>query len=501
MKLVTRKQMNEVDALASTRYRIPSILLMEHAAHEVFLKLSEKWDASTSFILVCGSGNNGGDGFALARLLHLKGYSCTLQFLGKEERLTKDAKINYDTCHALHVPFVMDCEYSDYDVVIDCIFGTGLCRTIEGKYKDVIENINASKAYKISIDIPSGVDSDSAAILGVAIKADETYTMQTGKTGLYVCPGRNYAGKVSVLDIFIPDVLVEESESTTYLVEKEEMKTWLPERKVQSNKGSYGKVLCVGGSEGMSGAITMASKSALSVGCGLLTCAIPKSIQPLVSGNLLESMSYLLEEENGHISKSSIPFLKEKINAFTCALIGCGIGRSEDIKEILSMFLESEIPLIIDADGLFALKDQLTNRKNTILTPHLKEFATLMNVDVKEIVNHTLAYVDKFTALYPDITLVLKSETTIIAQNKVRYINTYGNNGLATGGSGDVLAGLITGLYAQNKDPLKASVLGVFLHAYSADLLVKKKSVYSIVPTDIIVQMEDVLFALSEGKL
>lgn len=501
MKLVTRTQMNAIDAAASTTYKIPSILLMEHAAHEVFLKLQEKRDTKTRFVCVCGSGNNGGDGFALARLLHLKGYVCHLHFVGKEERLTKDAKTNYDACKALEIPFVEESAYENYDVIIDCIFGTGLCRTIEGKYKEIIETINASNKYIISMDIPSGVDSDNAAILGVAIKADETYTMQSGKIGHYVCPGRNYAGKVSVLDIFIPSILVDKCESQVYLIEKEEMKNYLPKRAVQSNKGSYGKVLCIGGSAGMSGAITMAAKSALASGCGLLTLAIPKSIQNLVMGNVLESMSFLLEEKDGHIAKEASSLLEEKIAGFTCALIGCGIGRSEDIKVILKTLLDSNTPLIIDADALHALKDRMQNRKNTILTPHLKEFANLMQVDVKEIVDHTLMYVDTFCKQYPDVTLVLKSETTIIAQNELRYINTYGNNGLATGGSGDVLAGLISGLYAQNKDAFKAAVLGVFLHAYSADLLLKKKSVYSIVPTDIIESLEDVLFGLSEGSL
>jgi len=501
MKLLTRTQMNAVDHAASSEYGIPSIILMEHAAHEVFLKLEEKWNQNTRFVIVCGSGNNGGDGFALARLLFLKKYVCSIHFLGKEERLTKDAKINYDICKSLQIPFIKDCDYDSYDVIIDCIFGTGLCRNIEGKYEEVIDEINATNKYIISIDIPSGIDSDSGRVLGVAIMANETYTMQAGKIGLYLCPGRNYAGKLSVLDIFIPNVLVEKSSSNIYHIQKEEMREWLPKRTIQSNKGSYGKVLCVGGSEGMSGAITMAIKSALASGCGLITAAIPKSISPAIMNTVLESMSILLDEKDGHISKNAISVLKDKITKYTVGLIGCGIGRSEDIKDIMEVLLESETPLIIDADGLHAFKAHIKNRPNTILTPHLKEFADLMDVDVKEVVNHPLVYVDTFTSLYPDITLVLKSETTIIAKGNVQYVNTYGNNGLATGGSGDVLAGIITGLFAQNKDAFKAAVLGVFLHAYSADTLLKKKSVYSIIPTDIISSLEDVIYHLSEDEL
>lgn len=501
MKLVTRAQMNAVDMAASTKYAIPSILLMEHAAHEVFLQIEKNWNKDTTFVFVCGSGNNGGDGFALARLMHLKGYTCAIHFIGNKERLTKDAKINYDTCVALNVTFIEENDYTSFDVIVDCIFGTGLCRDIEGKYKAIIESINALNKYVISIDIPSGIDSDSAKVLGVAIQANITYTMQAGKIGLYVCPGRNYAGKVVVLDIFIPQILVDETPSNTYLIQKDEIKAWLPARKVQSNKGSYGKVLCIGGSEGMSGAITMAAKSALSAGCGLLTCAIPKSIYASLMQHLLETMCLLLDEKDGHIASASIDLLVEKISNYTCALIGCGIGRSEDISFILEKLLAKDVPLIIDADGLHAFKKHMYNRKNTILTPHLKEFADLIDVSIKDVVDNTLYYVDAFTKMHPDITLVLKSETTIIAQNDVRYINTYGNNGLATGGSGDVLAGLITGLYAQNKDCLKAAVVGVFLHAFSADVLASKKSVYSIVPSDIITCVEEVLFKLSEGSL
>lgn len=494
MKIVNRKQMNIIDSTATSMYNIDSLILMEHAGYGIYLDFIKRFSSDKKIIIVCGNGNNGGDGFVLARLLHLSGYQVAVSFIGNEAKLTKDAKINYESVKALKID--LNEQYDVYDIIIDCIFGTGLCRNIEGHYYDVIERINQLNKIIISVDIPSGIDSDTGCILGCAMKADITYTMQCGKVGLYLYPGRIYSGEVIVIDIFIPKALIDQCESTTYLIQKEDMRTLMPDRSVHSNKGSYGRVLCIGGSEGMSGAISMAAKSALKVGCGLMTCAIPSCIKDIVATNLLESMSIILNEKEGHISASSTSILQDKINQYTCILIGCGIGRSKDIEAIMELLLESDIPLIIDADGLYAFKQFMNaykHRCNVILTPHLKEFSMLMDCKLSDVVEHTLDYVNEFCKLYPNFTLVLKSETTLIAQNHMRYINTYGNNGLAVGGSGDVLAGLISGLYAQLKNPLNSAILGVFLHAYSADQLLLNKSVYSILPSDIMSIVEEVM--------
>lgn len=491
MRIVTSKQMNTIDHRASTDYNIPSLILMEHAAYGIYEKIVKSFPKERRFYIVCGSGNNGGDGFALARLLHVQKYQVAIHFIGKEEHLTKDAKINYDICKAMNICFKDT--FMEEDIIVDCIFGTGLSRNVEGKYKECIDTINASKNMVISVDIPSGIHCDSGEVMGCAIKANITYTMECGKMGLYVYPGRLYANHVEVIPLHIPNTLQESVNANTFLIEEEKVKEMLPKRNVHSNKGNYGKVLCVGGSEGMSGAISLASKAAMKCGCGLMTCAIPRSIKDIVATNILESMSIVLDDKDGHIAASSKELLASKGKQYTCVLIGCGIGRSEDIKEIVACLYDSDVPMIIDADGLFALKGMLKNRKNTILTPHLKEFANLMDVDVKEIVEHTLYYVDKFCETYQDITLVLKSETTIIAKGDIRYVNTHGNNGLAKGGSGDVLAGMITGFYAQTLDSIKASVLGVFLHAFAADEYVNAYSEYSLLPSDVILKAEEVL--------
>lgn len=501
MKLVNKKQMNIIDHNATAKYKIDSLLLMEHAGHGIYTDFIKRFSKEKKVMIVCGNGNNGGDGFVLARLLFIDGYEVAIHFVGNEEKLTKDAFSNYQRVKALCIP--MNANYDAYDIIVDCLFGIGLCRDIEGTYKEIIERINALNKTIISVDIPSGIDSDNGCILGCAIQADITYTIQCGKVGLYVYPGRSYSGEVIIVDIFIPKQLIKECESTTFLIQKQEMRQLLPKRDSHSNKGSYGKVLCIGGSEGMSGAISMAAKSALTVGCGLMTCAIPACIKEIMATNLLESMSIVLADNEGHIDASAALQLKEITSHYTCMLMGCGISRSKDIEAIMEVLLKSDTPLIIDADGLSAFKPymQAYQHRSIIITPHLKEFANLLDKRVAEVVMNTMSCVDEFCNTYPNYTLVLKSETTIIAQDKMRYINTYGNNGLAVGGSGDVLAGMITGLYAQNENALKAAILGVFLHAYSADILLENKSVYSIVPSDIIKAVETVIKDLERNTL
>lgn len=490
-RLVSGTQMNKIDHLAITRYHIPSLFLMENAGEAIYQEIIKIIEPKTKIIVVCGVGNNGGDGFVLARLLRQSYYNAHICLVGNPDKMSKDCRYNYELCVDLKVPFLKQLETCD--VLVDAIFGTGLTRTITGAYKDVIEMINAMEINVISIDIPSGIDSDNGNSWGCAIKADKTYTLQAGKIGLYLSQGRICSGKVEVLDIKIPRELIEQSESNVFLLEKEQMKEFLPNRSVISNKGTYGKVLCIGGSEGMSGAISMAALAALRSGCGLLTCAIPDVIQEIVARNIWESMNIILPSKDGHIAAHAKDVLSPKINTFTCILIGCGITRSDDIKEIMKLLLNSEVPLLVDADGLYALKPLLHKyslRKELIITPHLKEFAFLIDEELSDVIENPLHYAEKFSLKYPFITLVLKSDTTLIVKDGRVCMNTYGNNGLAKGGSGDVLAGIITGLYAQNKDAWKASVLGVFLHAYSADLLLENYTHYSMLPTDVLKQID-----------
>ena len=499
MQILTGKQMHEVDQMAVDG-GIPSLQLMEQAGDALFEAFVQNVEKTEKIVIVCGGGNNGGDGYVLSRLLYAADYDVFI-FPIETVKLSLETRMNRESCVVAGVPFIDT--FEEATVLVDCIFGTGLDREIQGTYRDVIEQMNASEKRIIAVDIPSGVDSATGKVFGVAIQAHETYTLQTGKIGLYIYPGRLHAGSVHILDIGIPEMYIQSIYPKTHLIAKKEMVDFLPDRFMHSNKADYGKVLCVGGSIHMSGAITMASLSALRSGAGMMTCAVPESVREVIATNVFESMIIPLPDIAGIIAPKAVAELQAQLDPYGVILVGCGIGRSEAVIDMVKMLLDSKKPLIIDADGLWAfrqIQDQYTDREHVIFTPHPKEFADIMNITTKEVIDDFLYWGKKFMEKFPKATLVLKSETTLIFHKDEVWINTYGNNGLAKGGSGDVLAGCITGLYAQNEDAAKAAVLGVFLHAYAGDRVKKRKSVFSLLPTDVLKEIQQVLRKLEEHR-
>ncbi len=493
MKLFTSKQMKSADTAAITQYGIPSLLLMEHAAFAIFNQLIKRIHQNQRIHILCGTGNNGGDGFALARLLYQHNYKVSIQLVGDKQTCSNDCEVYYTICKNLEIPIE---ELSEtHDIIVDAMFGIGLSRVIQDPYASLIKQMNTMNKKVFSIDIPSGVCADTGNILGCAVKATQTYTIQVPKVGLYLGEGRVRSGQISVCDIFIPQQCIDNTKSNIHLMAKENMYQYLPPRNATAHKGTYGKVLCIGGSETMSGAICMASLSALKSGCGLLTCAVPTCINDTFHHHVLEAMSIPLQDKDGYIHEACIPQLSQ-IESYTCTLIGCGLGRKAYTAKVVEEILNKPILTVLDADALYFIKDRMHlihPQAQLIITPHIKEFATLINKPVSEVMNNSLALAQEFCLTHRNIVLVLKSSTTIIAYQDQVYINTYGNNGLSVGGSGDVLAGIITGLLAQHKQPLAASILGVFLHAYSADQLLNEKSVYSLLPSDIIHMIENTL--------
>ncbi|MDD6468175.1 MAG: NAD(P)H-hydrate dehydratase [Erysipelotrichaceae bacterium] len=500
MKIVTKDQMNKLDAQAVKTYQIPSILLMEHAAIGIFQKMVKLIDKSQKIQIVCGCGNNGGDGLALARLLQIAGYSVCYSIIEKKP-FSCDANINYNMVQAMNICQVDTLQ--QVDVIVDAIFGTGLNQAVEGVVAEWIKKINEHPAKVFSIDIPSGILADTGECLSIAVKADHTFTLQAPKLGLYVYPGREYANKVTVIDLQLPEDLLNQIMNHPILLDDHLMNSYLPKRNRHSHKGSYGKVLAIGGSQSMSGAICLATRAMFASGCGMVTCAIPKGIQNVVQTNVLEAMTIALDERDGHIAKEAFVQLNDRISMYDGILIGCGLTRSIEIQPIMEALLKSEVPLVVDADALVLLKPLLPSvgsRRHLILTPHLKEFADLMDLPLSKVENQRMQCIDQFCKQYPEITLVLKSETTIVAQGDKRGINIAGNHGLATAGSGDVLAGMITGFLVQGNDAWKASCLGVYLHAKCADQIALQKSMRSIMPTDIITILEQVIFELEETR-
>lgn len=498
MKLATKREMNQLDQDAMSQYGIPSLLLMEHAAYGVFYYLMEEHQGKSVTIL-CGPGNNGGDGLALARILYsFKKAQVQVVLLMEEEKLSSDGKVYYTICEKLGIPIYHYLEerelvwelIEEAQVLVDAIFGTGLTRPITGSFYKVIEKVNASSAFKVSVDIPSGIHPDTADVLGIAVEADCTLTFQLPKVGQFLYPGIAHRGTLRVVDIGIPKELVSKMSCMHYAIDEDMAKGMLPNRPIRSNKGTYGKVLMIGGQVGMGGAICLASKAVMQVGAGLVTIAVPNALALLTQQKVTEAITLSLPERDGHLDETAATILKEHMMQYSTIGIGPGISRNGMIQKIMEVVLESDKPIVVDADGLYALKpylNQLKARKAPIIiTPHPGEMSYLSGESIADILAHPVESARSFSERY-GIIVVLKIERMIVAvPDGSIYINSRGHSAIAKGGAGDVLTGFITGLLAQNKQPVSAALLGCYLHADTACSLARLKGSYSVLPSDLI---------------
>ncbi|MGL6173130.1 MAG: NAD(P)H-hydrate dehydratase [Cellulosilyticaceae bacterium] len=504
MKLTTKAQMNAIDERAIKEYGIPGILLMEHAAYSLFRHLENRGVEGEKITILCGPGNNGGDGLALARLLKI-GSKCSVQviLMASPNKLTIDGSSYYQICKKMNITLLENLEVDQIcetirncDIIVDALFGTGLVRELRGDYYEVIQYINEIGKYVISADVPSGIHADTGKVLGIAVKADVTITFALPKVGLYIYPGIEYVGKIIVAEIGIPIQVIEECPSNVERIDEKCVKQYLPLRMIRSNKGTYGKVLLIGGSQGMSGAIALAAQSCMRTGAGTVTVAVPNSIGDILEAKSTESMTVYLEEQGGCIAETAKEVLESIVPKYDVIGIGPGMGRSIELEKILESVLKSDKPCVIDADGLYALKNQLQllaeRKAPTVLTPHPGEMAYLTGKPIEEILNNPIEVVKEFVRSYP-VGVMLKLERMIIVDSEKIFINTTGNNGLAKGGSGDVLTGIITSLIGQNIPFTKAMRLGAFIHGKAADNLRKSTTVYSFLPGDICLEIGCVL--------
>lgn len=511
MKLVTPKQIQEVDRQAIEDKKIPGILLMEHAAWSIYDYLKAK-GGDERVVIVCGPGNNGGDGLALARLLTIfSTREVVVWLVASPDKLSRDGKIYYEICKQLKVPLFNIKEENKEakleeltrkDIVVDALFGTGLSRPIMGIYKEIIEGINQVAPWVISVDIPSGIEGETGKVQGICIQATVTFTFTAPKIGLFLYPAILYTGEVRVEKIGIPEELVDKIPSQIFSIEKKEMAALLPIRPIRSHKGTFGKVLTIGGSMGMSGAISLTSLAAYKVGCGTVTAAVPRSIISIVQQKLTEVMALSLEDEEGYVSCQASLTLKEKLSPYQVIAIGPGMGRHTGTLELLKVVLATSLPCVIDADALSfigTVKMLIKQRQAPIiLTPHAGEMARIMEVPISCIIEEPLFYAQKLAKELRAI-VVLKIEKTVIvdwADNI--YINRCGNSGLAKGGSGDTLTGIIAGLLAQHLTPIDAARLGVYLQTRAADIAKAKCSEYSYLASDTINYLGEVFKELKD---
>ena len=496
MKVCTASQMRAIDKSAWELGGIPSIVLMENAAIACAEEI-KKNNSIKNVAIFCGKGNNGGDGFALARHLFNKGINvCVYLVCGSD--FSGDALINFEIISKMGINTIelydadiSKFELSFYDLVIDAIFGTGIRGEIEGLAYEIIELINENCTNVMSIDIPSGLNADTGKICGICIKADKTVTFAAYKIGMLLYPGAEYTGKVIVKDISIPEYIIDGQNVNINIIDSKMIKNILPPRRQNSHKGDYGKVLIIGGSIGMSGAVAMAAQSCIKCGAGLVTAAVPECINGALEEKLTEPMTIPLPCKNGQVDISCIGKLTSLINNYDVCLFGPGIGRNEYIQEILEKLLEvSEIPVIIDADGLFALSqrnDMLDKCKcSVILTPHEMEMSRISKCGLEYVSENRIELSQSYVSTH-GVTLILKGPHTIVTSvSGEQYININGNNGMATGGSGDVLAGMVAAFVGRGIDECDAACLGVYLHGLAGDISAKELGYYSMLPTDII---------------
>lgn len=495
-KVCYAAQMRQIDKNAAETGGVPSIVLMENAAIAAVNVLREEFGVlkGRRIGVFCGKGNNGGDGFAAARHLICLGAEVRV-FLVCGTKLSPDADINYniikrmgaDICDVSESADVSEDYIASCDIVIDALYGTGIRGEIKAPARGVIEKINRFSRRTLALDIPSGINADTGEICGVCIKAHTTVTFAEYKMGMFLFDGADYTGRIVCTDISIPQYITDGQDIGVNVTDDEFVRENFPKRKNNSHKGDYGKVFVVGGSEGMTGAAYMASQAALVMGSGLVTLGIAESLNPIMENKLTEVMTVALEADGGNLNFACADKVVEKMNASDVILFGCGIGRSPEIKKILKRILsEAKVPVIIDADGLYALDTAMLSdsRAEIVLTPHNAEFARLTGKMPAE--KERQALCREFAEKY-NVTLILKGHHTIVTEAEgTQYINTTGNSGMSTGGSGDVLAGMVASLVGRGVKSGAAAAMAVYLHGRAADIAAESTGENSLTPTDVI---------------
>jgi len=517
MKVVNSKQMRALEQKAIEELGVSSILLMENAA----IRLSEHClrlindNKFEKILIVCGSGNNGGDGLALARHFYIKGIDVKVIYAGDVNKNSindkkNDAAVNLEIIKKTGIPLIQVLNENDFafvkaliessDLLVDAMLGTGLDRNVEGNYKYLTETINRYANYVVSVDIPSGVHSDTGKVMGCAVKAAETITFCSPKIGLYAYPGAEFAGKVHIEDISIPRSLIESMDIEAEILTDREAAYLLPVRGLRSNKGSFGKVLVFAGSDEMPGAAALACSASYKVGAGLVCACVLPHVADVILKWQREVITRNVPGKNGMYCEDCIDMLGEEINNADAVIIGPGIGRGSDVTNFVYKLIETvNVPLVLDADALFAVSEDTSILKKLkapcVITPHPGEMSRLIGLPVSDIMDNTIDTAVKFSKEFNVVTLLKDAHTIIANPNGKYYINTTGNNALSKAGTGDVLTGMIAGFIAQGRclkdslDIFTASALGAYFHGKAGVAAASKKTCYGVMAEDVLAEI------------
>ncbi len=515
MKILTSKQMQGVDKKAIEKLGIIGPILMENAGIQITNEILKKFPQiqDERVVIVAGKGNNGGDGFVVARHLFNRGCQLVVLLLASKKELKGDAALNAGIAGKIGITIkeITSARHwgankkilSKATVVVDAIFGTGLANPARGLYATVIQGINKSKSFKVAVDIPSGLLSDTFAIIGPCVKADLTVSLAAAKVAHVFPPAEDYVGELKIGDISVPPYLFEDEKFKLEMVEKERIRPYFKRRKKATHKGTYGHLLMLSGSVGKTGAAAMAGKAALKMGAGLVTAGVPKSCLPIVARSMMELMTEPLPEtDKGTLAVEALSEILRLLEEKDVLMLGPGISTHESTKKlVLSLLTRLRIPVVLDADALniLASKPDILKSlsKPAVVTPHPGEFARLLKLSTKEVLDRRLELVPRFAKKF-GVYVVLKGYRTLTATPEGKtFINPTGNPGMATAGSGDVLSGMIASMIIQEKNILDAILAAVYVHGLSGDIGAARLGEKSLTAGNMITYLPAAIKALS----
>lgn len=490
--IVTAEQMKNAERYMINEIGLPSLVLMEKAAERiveaVMIMRDVFFEHDKKIMILCGCGNNGGDGIAAARILMQKDFDVRVHIVGDETKSTKEFKTQKNMYEKLGGKITKKPDY-DVSLVIDAMIGIGISRNVEGNYLNTINKLNdfhdRGDLYVMSVDIPSGLNSDTGKIMGACVKADYTVCLGYYKSGLYLNDGPEQAGETVCDDIGI----AKPGEFTAVEFDTKDLGMFMPERLVRSNKATYGKLLIIAGDEGMPGAAVLATRAALASGIGMVKLLTDAHLIPDIVDSMPEVMVDTYYESK--VIDSSLAWCKG-------VLIGPGLGRDEQSEELFVYVMEHcDKPMVIDADGLYHLSrhmELLKRRRGkvTILTPHPGEFAKLFDKRIEDSYHQNIEYV-KGKAAKHGVVLVAKDHNTIVTDATLSLINTTGSDALATAGTGDVLAGVIATMMLNVEEGLDAALLGTAIHGVAGCLAESDSNAWSVTASDVIYFLPDAI--------
>lgn len=508
MRILSAEAMREVDRIAIEELGIPSLVLMENAAIGVVDAIGEIYEEAESAAIFCGPGNNGGDGLAIARHLAVRGYDVQVFLVSGRRGMRGDAEVQLGICRrqGLSIQEVADEdgvvealeEAREADLIVDALFGTGLSKPLEGMLADLVEGLNDLPVPRVAVDLPSGLNGSRSEPLGPHVVADLTVTFAAPKIVHVFPPASEAVGELVVTDLGIPPELVDEAGEgggPLHLLTGEELSNLIPEREPDSHKGDYGHALIVAGSPGKAGAAILAARAAVRAGAGLVTAAVPESILDVVDLGSIESMTLPLP---------SLDRVLDALEGKSVVAMGPGLGQEKETGEaIRRIALEVSLPLILDADGINAFAGraaELAGRgAETVLTPHPGELGRLLGIPASEVQEDRIEAARRAAAQTEAVVVLKGHRTLVVTPGGEVHVNATGNPGMASGGTGDVLTGLIAGLLSQGLGALDAARLGVYLHGLAGDLAAARTGEASLTAGDLLTYLPAAFLELEEG--